>query len=481
MAVEEKLMVPTLLVGIGGTGHEALSRVRRLTEEVYGKLDNFPILGFLAIDTDKDYKVTNPEAAGAPFLDHEKFYASVSGNEVKNIISDLQDFPWIASWFPSELERNISAIEAGAGQIRAYGRFALFCNYHRIQEKFRAAISRIKNHETMMLNSHQVKVATDSVNIFVVGSLSGGTGSGMIVDMGYCIRHWLKDQTSSQVTAIVPMPNAFKSIQVGDRVLANGYAALMELSYFSDHRNEYSAQFSGSLNDEIKSKSTPFDFTYLVGTKNGEVEFGIEQIREIISQNIFLDLTSDFAPYKRSIRDNIKGAWAQNDPLGIGYPKNFMSVGLATVEIPVSQIRTSLTHRLATDFIKWWQNESVPLPPDMAKLVQGDNFLKGMKLTEPELLSALAYGNEKTLLNEVSDWIGEIRQEIVKDNKLQCTNEGLKMLGAESGKILQFIEYIQPKVTDFRQTRLREESQDPRMHGSFIQKMYDNRNKISQQ
>jgi Tubulin like/zinc-ribbon domain len=480
MAVEEKLMVPTLLVGVGGTGYEVLSRVRRLTEEVYGKLDNFPILGFLAIDTDKDPKVTNPEAAGSAFLDHEKFHASVSGTEVRNVMSDMQDIPWIASWFPSELERNIDAIEAGANQIRACGRFALFRNYHNIQEKFRAAISRIKGHETMMLNNYQVKVETDNVNIFVVGSLSGGTGSGMIIDMGYCIRHWLKGQTSSQVTAIVPMPNAFKNVQVGDRVLANGYAALMELSYFSDHRNEYSAQFSGSLNDEIKSKSTPFDFTYLVGTKNGEVEFGIEQIREIISQNIFLDLTSEFAPYKRSIRDNIKGAWAQNDPLGIGYPKNFMSVGLATVEIPISLIRTSLTHRLATHFIEWWQNKSASSPPDMAKLVQGDNFLKGMRLTEPELLSALAYGNEKTLLNEVSDWIGEIRQEIVKDNKLQCTKEGLNVF-RESGKILQFIEYIQPKVKDFRQTRLREESQDPRMHGSYHQKMYSNRDKIVNQ
>jgi len=32
-AVEEKSMVPTVLVGIGGTGNEILSRLRRLIEE----------------------------------------------------------------------------------------------------------------------------------------------------------------------------------------------------------------------------------------------------------------------------------------------------------------------------------------------------------------------------------------------------------------------------------------------------------------
>ena len=40
--VEEKSMVPTILVGIGGTGAEILSRVRRLVEETYGGLQNFP-------------------------------------------------------------------------------------------------------------------------------------------------------------------------------------------------------------------------------------------------------------------------------------------------------------------------------------------------------------------------------------------------------------------------------------------------------
>ena len=43
-AVEEKSMVPTVLVGIGGTGNEILSRLRRLIEESYGSLSNFPIV-----------------------------------------------------------------------------------------------------------------------------------------------------------------------------------------------------------------------------------------------------------------------------------------------------------------------------------------------------------------------------------------------------------------------------------------------------
>ncbi|MBD1932663.1 zinc-ribbon domain-containing protein [Trichocoleus sp. FACHB-69] len=480
-AVEEKSMVPTVLVGVGGTGVEVLSRVRRLVEETYGSLKNFPIISFLTIDTDKDYKVNNPEAAGTPLQDNEKFWASVSGKEVSDIMSNMGKYPWIESWFPKELERNIGALEAGAGQIRACGRFAFFYNYHKIQQKFNEACDRVKGHENFMLDKYGIKVSSGGLNVFVTGSLSGGTGSGMLIDLGYCIRNWLKGQASPLITAIVPMPNAFASIKVGDRVLANGYAAMMELSYFSDYRTEYAVQFSGGLADEVRNKRPPFDFTYLVGTKNGESEFSLDQIREMIGQNIFLDLTSDFAPHKRSIRDNIKGAWAQADPGGRGYPKNFMSFGLSTIEIPLAQIRTSLSSRLGVDLVSWWLNESVPLPPNVLDLVQTD-ILKRMRLTDAELIADLSSANDKSYVSEISNWVNSIRNEIATDNKLQCTHQGVNVIGSERGKILQFVDtYLTPKVDEYRANHLRELSPDERSHGDFLQKMYDNRNRIIQQ
>ncbi len=195
-AVDEKSMVPTVLVGVGGTGHEVLSRVRRLVEETYGSLANFPLISFLVIDTDKEYKVSSSVAAGSAFKDHEKYWASVSGRQVRDMMSNMQNYPWIERWFPTELERNISAIEAGAGQIRGCGRFAFFCNYHGIQKAFERSCDRIKGHENYMLDRYGIKVVTSGINVFVIGSLSGGTGSGMLIDIGYCINHWLKGQGS---------------------------------------------------------------------------------------------------------------------------------------------------------------------------------------------------------------------------------------------------------------------------------------------
>lgn len=480
-AIEEKSMVPTVLIGIGGTGTEILARVRRLAEETYGSLSNFPILSFLIIDTDKDYKVTAPEAAGSPFKDNEKHWAKVTGKQVREMVTNMENFPWINRWFPSELERNITSLEAGAGQIRACGRFAFFCNYHEIQKKFLDALKRVKGRENFMSDRYGIKVNTNAVNVFVTGSLSGGTGSGMLIDVGYCLRNWLKGEGSPLTTAIAPMPQAFVGISVGDRVLANGYAAMMELSYFSDYRTEYVNQFSNGLVDEVRSQLPPFDFTYLVGTKNGESDFKLTQIQETIAQNIFLDMTSDFAPHKRSIRDNIKGAWAQADPGGRGYSKQFMSFGLSTIEIPIAQIRASLSNRLAKDLVDWWLNESVVLPAQMLELVRGD-ILKRLRLTEVEMVADLSAAGDRPLFQLVSEWVNGIRNEIATDNWLDCTAQGVNMLGSEKGKILTFVgEYLQPRVEAYRADHFRELSPDERVHGDYLKKIYSNRDKIVQQ
>lgn len=478
--VEEKSMVPTILVGIGGTGTEVLARVRRLVEETYGNLNNFPIISFLIIDTDRDYKINNPQAGGTPFKDNEKYWAKVGGKQVREMVSEMENYPWINSWFPRELERNITSLEAGAGQIRACGRFALFCNYHSIRDKFNDAKNRIKGRENFMLEKHGVKVNTNAINVFVTGSLSGGTGSGMLIDIGYCIRHWLHGEGSPLITAIVPTPEAFAGISVGDRVLANGYAALMELNYFSDGRTEYVQQFSSGLTDEIRHKLAPFDFTYLVGTKNGESDFKLENIREMIAQNIFLDLTSDFSPHKRSIRDNIKAAWAQADPGGRGYSKQFMSFGLSTVEIPIAHIRSSLCYRLATDLINWWLNNEAILPAQMLELVKSD-IVKKMRLTEMELLTDLAAAEDRPYFALISEWVNSIRQEIRTEKWLQCTQEGLNMIGSEKGKILQFTDtYLKPKVDAYNADHFRELSPDERLHGDFFKKIYNNRDEAIQ-
>lgn len=470
----------TVIIGVGGTGIEAISRIRKDFEDKYGELNQFPLLSFLWIDTDKKEKISNPQAAGSPLKENEKCWASVTSKHAKEIILNLEQYPWINDWYPSELERNPNAVTAGAGQIRAQGRFAFFCNYRLIREKFLDACRRTKGHETQMLESHGMTVVPNSINIYVVGSFSGGTGSGMLIDLCYCLKHWLQGEATPIITTIVPMPSLFEGVDVGERIQTNAYAALMEWSYYCDYRTQYIARFSGNLTDEIRSQDAPSNFTYLVDTKNGKKDFNPEQVRQLIAKQLVEEIDSEVGFEKRTIRDNMKGSWTQADPGGRGYPKCFLGFGRSTIEIPIVSIYAYLSYRLGENLLNWWINEVIKLPPQMLELVRGDIF-KQMRLTLSDLLSDLSAAQDRPYEAVISDWINQIRDDVTTKNLLECTQQGISVMGAEKGQILQFLPYFKSTVDSYITEHFRELSPDERVHGDFLKKIYDNRQKLIEQ
>ena len=103
---ELKAIVPTLIIGIGGTGLEAIMRLRRLITESYGSLENFPIVGFLHIDTDAEAKTDEPLMAGPPLENYEKYHSNVNLQEVETIVNEPEEWDWYHEWLPPEISTN---------------------------------------------------------------------------------------------------------------------------------------------------------------------------------------------------------------------------------------------------------------------------------------------------------------------------------------------------------------------------------------
>jgi hypothetical protein len=483
---DRKDIVPTLVIGVGGTGLEVILRVRRLITESYGNLNNFPIVGFLHIDTDSGYKASNPLMIGPPLEEGEKYYSKVTLAEVQKIVKDPDGWDWYHEWLPPELINNpqLLASQEGAGQIRACGRFSFFFN----RDKIGNACQRLKKeirkgeHTSFMQEKYQLKVKPE-LNVFVACSIAGGTGSGMLIDLGYSLQNWLFSGEKGDLTAIICTPDAFSNVSANDRVQCNGYAALMELNYFSDRaddpKTKFSVRYGRNEGSRVENEQAPYSYTYLIGSTN---EFGVnlnlDQVREVMAQNIFLDLVSDFSPYKRSIRDNVKrAASGSNDkpPSGRSYPRNFMSFGLASIEVPVHHIRSYLASRLATDLYQWWQNYELQLPAEPETIVTSQ--LRAINLLRDELRQAILRAKDKSFPYQavVQTWIGEIRQDIITNNRLQCTATGIGgILAKEKGKIIEFIDrYLRPQVDDYKR-HFDDSSPDKRTHGDYLRVMYDN-------
>jgi len=481
MVDDIKSFVPTLVIGVGGTGLEVITRIRRLIVESYGSLANFPLISFLHIDTEQNYKIKDPNMAGPALEAMEKFWSEVKLINAEAIVQQKNNYSWYHEWLPPELEPQQLVSQQGAGQIRACGRFSFFYNRNNIQQKCQDARNRISKDYDVTIEGQTFPVQP-KLNIFVVASISGGTGSGMLIDLGYSLKEWFQGENGLEITAIVPSPDAFEGVGAGLRLKENGYAALMELNYFYDVNTEYKVQFGPFATDQITNKFPPYDFMYIVETKNQSMTVDIDQIREMMAQNIFLDLVSDYSSYKRTVRDNIRSQITavndqplinrnnQNQPIGRSYPRNFYSFGISTIEIPIYPIRKYLSSRLTSELYQWWLKEEVTLPSDMA--VEVDKELKQLELLPGEIIKKIVMSADGLgLAKKVEEFIVSLEDEIRRDHLLECTAQLPNIFAKEEGKILKFNKYLENRVKNFKRENLRDDLID---RGEYIKRMYIN-------
>ncbi len=452
-------MTPTIIVGLGGTGKEVLLKIRRMIIETYGTLDNLPIVSFLHIDTEQNAKATEPQVVlkqDIALSPVEQVWAKVEN--AKPILNNLSSYNYLAEWFPPQL-KGTDSILAGAGQVRALGKFAFTANYPQIKAAFQYAKQKIVGHEKFMLDRWQVEL-DKGINIFVVCSFSGGTGSGMFLDLAYNLRDWIPASEIPQSSAYLVLPGAFSGL--GDRVIANAYSALMELNHYSRNDTRFEAQYSINGSDRISSNSgqdVPFNFCYLVGNSNDKVTLPtVGAILEMVAQNVFLDFSSGFSQYKKLVRDNIRKHWSAPDPLG--FPQNYLTFGLSSVQFPVDRVLNACAARLAGHVVSWWQNPT-PSPAAMRDVIKTE-ILPSLSLAESEsdhqLLDSISLGdNLKPYSKEVADWVSGIRK---KRNDLNIPFENLQ----------RFVSVEQEKYAP----RFNDSHPDPKHWSDYFQKMWDN-------
>src|SRR6202012_4911860 len=76
----------------------------------------------------------------------------------------------------------------------------------------------------------------DVVQVYVVFSIAGGTGSGLFLDTAFLLQD-LADELhiKGNAEAIILLPEVFSNNPT-DRIFANAYAALMEIEYYNLRR-----------------------------------------------------------------------------------------------------------------------------------------------------------------------------------------------------------------------------------------------------
>lgn len=357
----------TICIGLGGTGRDVLMRIRRLIVDRYGDLSKLPIVSFVHIDTDKAAAQVSGLRTGSTyhgvdlsFRESEKVSATMTSTEVTNFVQGLErrsnydrqgPYDHIGIWFPPQLLRNIKAVEEGAKGIRPVGRLAFFHNYQKIENAIETAEKRTRGHEATLLKLG-LKLEP-GLNIFVVGSLCGGTGSGMFLDVAYSLRRAYGDRGAQIVGYLVISPELYGN---SPNMSANTYAALKELNHYTTPGTKFAACYDMQNLTIVQEQRPPFDYAYLVSSQTAS-EYSILEQRKlcnVIAHKIALDFSGELAPVVKGMRDNFLQHLIQWDDHPRPNVQRYLTFGLAAIYFPRDIIVQIALTRISLELVKFW-------------------------------------------------------------------------------------------------------------------------------
>ncbi len=434
----------TICIGLGGTGRDVLMRIRRFIIDRYGKLSNLPVISFVQIDTDKD----SFNSSGLPtgntyhgeeilFCDAEKVITNMTSQDVDNLINELEHktlfesaYSHIESWFHPKLKDHIKAIEDGAHGIRPVGRLAFFHNYLKIQKAIDAAVTHTSGHEAFLLKKGLD--IQEGLDFFIVGSLCGGTGSGMFLDIAYSLRNLYKKNT--QIFGyLVISPKLFGDTPIMN---ANAYAALKELNYYTTEGSTFEACYNKQLQVTVREKRPPFDYTYLISnTTSGDYKISEKgKLCNVIAYKIFLEFSSELASKLQGQRNNFLDPMLKPDEHPFKMSQYYLTFGLSAIYFTRDRFVQIALSRLTFKLIQFWL-EGVGQSPESQDLLE--SFLlkwgedKGSKNYFTSKLKEATQENNKNFSQYLRKWKTSLQE-------LECKNsEDLERLKQDLPKNLR--------------------------------------------
>ena len=236
---------PTIFIACGGTGAKIYERVRRLTVERFGSLDDkdLPGVAYVSYDTDVgSAQAGHQQEAGTTAGELDKLIGfraeerlNLDGSRIRHYVESpaaLASNRHIAEWFDPLLAETAKGMEIaqGAGQIRPIARLVAWGNRDGMVALFNRAYSRV----TEMRGEDSTKrlITGTKVNVVICGSFAGGTGAGIFLDVAAMVRD---SQPTATLTGMFLLSDVFASLDGDAAVKANGYASLAELNHYATH------------------------------------------------------------------------------------------------------------------------------------------------------------------------------------------------------------------------------------------------------
>lgn len=370
--------VPTLLVGLGGIG----CSIADMASSMLSDKDK-EYVGVIGMDTNVE--------------DLKKLKIKTIRTSDERLVKDyLLEHPEYQKWFPVNKFTVNRGMLTGAGQIRSISRLAGLASAE--GGKFIPMAEEIKR-----ILKHTGDKDSTGFNVFLVGSITGGTGAGLFLQIPYYIRRLLKSEyaiDNIRIRGMFLSADITKNVQPSkinrDAVMVNAYACMKELNAFyltqviDDDKNlldmEYyeksdrkekkkdvrkelmksrqQDEFGFDLFEELDMEemnedaehlasdgaNIPYDSFYLIeGTDNtgGVGNASLDSIKQQVAKIIYTMLFTPVKSEDTGILDNT----VLQDMEGGGMNR-YSSAGMCVLKYPYEQAREYVTLRWVKDLVQ---------------------------------------------------------------------------------------------------------------------------------
>lgn len=382
-------ITPTLIIGVGTSGLAMINTVRELFFEEF-TYAGLPLVRFLHISTsevDEPFTLENSNFVN----DFEKIQiAKAFLNDAEHQIlpqlvnpGSLHYDKEIGRWL-NPVITNIPGkkFNAGAGNIRQAGRLCLWRNWNNVTTNgiFNAygkivAADSVKETTRIMKEYYQIKgvpidgvnlVSTSPFNIYVVGTLVGGTCSGMFIDLGFYLANQFPAATIYGIFSTMDNNIAGDPGQIARA--ANNYAALVELDYFMQYFNNYDYQLPNNF--KVGKGRQPFNYVSLLTTTNkkgdpaavispaGDID--VNNLNRLVGLSIFFDIIAGAGNEKEQIKTDYEAKLGTSCKSKVfpHYGKRFFVPGSSALWFPKNKIAGYIAINKVLEFANYWSGDA---------------------------------------------------------------------------------------------------------------------------
>lgn len=378
MAEQRKKPVPTLVLGLGGSGAWSVVYLKQALMDTYG--NHVPEnIALVSLDTLGTVEETKAHVGSTDFerKTGEGFGGvRLSPTEYAHLGGDAYDFalqirgdqhPNISSWFQSEwklrkLARGQWNLDQGAGMYRQMGRLALF--YDLLNPQTSVAKQRVED----KLLAIRKRAEGNSIAVMIVGSLTGGTGAGLFIDMAHIVRQVAKaNSINLTVRGFFFLPQAFARVlsdAAQEQARQRSFAAMRELERLLLHEDSkygYPMHYvlpSAGMNQRIyrsEIKEKLYDFVYLIDGAGANRRLNDRPLKDgiapMVGDAMLAYIDHHFGTHEQQYINNVNSL-IQTRQAKEGREAYVGSIGAYSIVLPIQNIIESWSYRLALETIR---------------------------------------------------------------------------------------------------------------------------------